>query len=80
VLADLADKTILLGVINLSDHAIEPVEVVADRVRRAFPFKDPGSLVIATDCGMKYLPREAAEGKMAAMAGAAAILREEIQG
>jgi 5-methyltetrahydropteroyltriglutamate--homocysteine methyltransferase len=80
VLSDLADKTILLGVINLSDHTVEPAEVVADRVRRAFPFKGPDSLVIATDCGMKYLPRESAEGKMRAMAQAAAILRAELNG
>src|SRR6266498_2009311 len=78
VLADLADKTILLGVIDLSDHAVEPVEVVAERVRRASPFKGPEKLVIATDCGMKYLPRESAEGKMRSMAGAAAVLRAEI--
>jgi len=80
VLADLADKTILLGVINLADHAVEPAEVVADRVRRAFPFKSPESLVIATDCGMKYLPHESAVGKMHAMARAAAILRAELTG
>ena len=80
VLADLADKTILLGVINLSDHEVEPAEVVAARVRRAFPYKKPDSLVIATDCGMKYLSRESAEGKMRAMSEAAAILRTELTG
>ena len=80
MLADLADKTILLGVIDLSDHSVEPAEVVANRVRRAFPFKGAGSLVIATDCGMKYLPRQSAEGKMRAMAQAAAMLRAEVAG
>jgi 5-methyltetrahydropteroyltriglutamate--homocysteine methyltransferase len=80
VLTDLSDKTILLGVIDLSDHTIEPADVVAARVRRAFPYKTPETLVIATDCGMKYLPRESAEGKMHAMSEAAQILRTELTG
>jgi 5-methyltetrahydropteroyltriglutamate--homocysteine methyltransferase len=78
VLADLADKTIILGVIDLSTPDVEPVEVVAARVRRAYPYRPPERLVLATDCGMKYLPRESAEGKMRAMAGAAALLRAEL--
>ncbi|GAA4703735.1 methionine synthase [Pseudonocardia yuanmonensis] len=78
VLADLADKTILLGVIDLSDHAVESVETVAARTRRAFDRLPPEQIVIATDCGMKYLPRDSAAGKMRAMAGAAALLREEL--
>jgi 5-methyltetrahydropteroyltriglutamate--homocysteine methyltransferase len=78
VLADLADKTIILGVIDLSTPVVESAEVVAARVRRAYPYRSPEQLVIATDCGMKYLPRDAAEGKMRAMAGAAALLRAEI--
>jgi 5-methyltetrahydropteroyltriglutamate--homocysteine methyltransferase len=78
VLADLAGKTIILGVIDLADHTVETAEVVAGRVRRAFDRVPPERLVIATDCGMKYLPRESAEGKMRAMAGAARILRAEL--
>ena len=78
VLSDLSEKTIILGVIDLSDHGIEPVEVVAGRVRRAFDRVPPDRLVIAPDCGMKYLPRASAEGKMRAMAGAAALLRAEM--
>ncbi|MGA8248214.1 MAG: hypothetical protein WB797_15020 [Nocardioides sp.] len=78
VLADLAGKTIILGVIDLSDHEVESAEVVADRVRRAFPYVAPERLTIATDCGMKYLPRPSAEGKMRAMSGAAAVLRAEL--
>jgi 5-methyltetrahydropteroyltriglutamate--homocysteine methyltransferase len=78
VLAELAGKHIILGVIDLSDHAVESAELVADRVRRAFPYASPDHLTIATDCGMKYLPRASAEGKMRAMAGAAAILRREL--
>ena len=78
VLADLADKHVILGVIDLSDHEVETAETVAGRVRRAFPFTSPDRITIATDCGMKYLPRTSAEGKMRAMAGAAALLRGEL--
>jgi 5-methyltetrahydropteroyltriglutamate--homocysteine methyltransferase len=78
VLADLADKTIILGVIDLSDATVENPEVVSDRVRRALPYADAKRLVVATDCGMKYLPRNSANGKMRAMAAAAAMLRSEI--
>ena len=78
VLKDLSEKTIILGVIDLSDDEIESAEVVADRVRRAFPYTSPDRITIATDCGMKYLPRASAEGKMRAMAGAASILRAEL--
>ncbi|HEX4815997.1 MAG TPA: hypothetical protein VFV66_24905 [Nonomuraea sp.] len=78
VLSDLKDKTVILGVIDLSTPDVEPVEVVAGRVRRAFERVPPERIVIATDCGMKYLPRESAEGKMRAMAGAARLLRAEL--
>ncbi|MEO3870805.1 hypothetical protein ABGB18_18500 [Nonomuraea sp. B12E4] len=78
VLSDLKDKTVILGVIDLSTPDVEPVEVVAGRVRRAFDRVPPERIVIATDCGMKYLPRESAEGKMRAMAGAARLLRGEL--
>jgi 5-methyltetrahydropteroyltriglutamate--homocysteine methyltransferase len=78
VLSDLAGKTIILGVIDLSDAEVETVEVVAARVRRAFDRVPPERIVIAPDCGMKYLPRTSAEGKMRAMAGAAALLRGEL--
>jgi 5-methyltetrahydropteroyltriglutamate--homocysteine methyltransferase len=78
VLKELSDKTIILGVIDLSDPEVEPAELVADRVRRAFPYVSPDRITIATDCGMKYLPRASAEGKMRAMAGAASILRAEL--
>ncbi len=78
VLADLADKTIILGVINLADPTVESGEIVAGRVRRAFDHTTPDMIVIGTDCGMKYLPRASAEGKMRAMAAAAKILRTEL--
>jgi 5-methyltetrahydropteroyltriglutamate--homocysteine methyltransferase len=78
VLADLSEKTVILGVIDLSTAEIESVEVVAGRVRRAFNHLPPEQLVIAPDCGMKYLPMAAAAGKMRAMAGAAHLLRAEL--
>jgi 5-methyltetrahydropteroyltriglutamate--homocysteine methyltransferase len=77
VLRSLAGKKILLGVINLADHAVEPEQLVADRVRRALDHIPAEDVVIATDCGMKYLPRESADGKMRAMVGAARLLRTE---
>ncbi|MDT7640516.1 MAG: 5-methyltetrahydropteroyltriglutamate--homocysteine methyltransferase, partial [Pseudonocardiales bacterium] len=78
VLADLSEKTVILGVIDLSTDEIESVEVVAGRVRRAFDHLPPEQLVIAPDCGMKYLPMAAAAGKMRAMVGAAHLLRAEL--
>jgi 5-methyltetrahydropteroyltriglutamate--homocysteine methyltransferase len=79
VLADLAGKTIILGVVDLSTPQVETADAVAARVRRAYPYLPPDRLVIAPDCGMTYLPREAAEGKMRAMAGAAALLRADLE-
>jgi len=78
VLGALEGKTIILGVIDLSDPAVETAEVVADRVRRALPYVSASRIVIAPDCGMKYIPRETANGKMAAMAAAATTLRAEL--
>jgi 5-methyltetrahydropteroyltriglutamate--homocysteine methyltransferase len=78
VLSDLTEKTIILGVIDLSDSAVEPPEVVADRARRALTFIDPRQIVLAPDCGMKYLPRESAFGKMRAMVAAAEKIRAEV--
>jgi 5-methyltetrahydropteroyltriglutamate--homocysteine methyltransferase len=78
ILEELRGKTILLGVIDLSDHSVESAETVAQRVRRALGHVEPDHVVIATDCGMKYLPRSSAEGKMRSMAEAARILRSEL--
>jgi 5-methyltetrahydropteroyltriglutamate--homocysteine methyltransferase len=77
VLSSLTGKTILLGVIDLSTPEVESAETVAQRVRRALPYIEPDQVVIAPDCGMKYLPWESAVGKMRAMVDAAAILRAE---
>ncbi|HXY42830.1 MAG TPA: hypothetical protein VEH29_01465 [Acidimicrobiales bacterium] len=78
VLSDLSDKTIILGVIDLSTPEVETPEVVADRVRRAFDRVPPERIVISTDCGMKYLPRSSAEGKMRSLGAAARMLRAEL--
>jgi len=78
VLSTLEGKTIVLGVIDLSDPAVETPEVVVERVRLALPYVPASRIVLAPDCGMKYIPRETADGKMAAMATAAAQLRAEL--
>jgi 5-methyltetrahydropteroyltriglutamate--homocysteine methyltransferase len=75
VLATLSDKTVMVGVVDLSDPEVEAVETVVARVRRALPHVDAERLVLAPDCGMKYLPRASADGKMRAMAEAAQVLR-----
>src|SRR5262244_4425261 len=77
VLADLDGKTISLGVLNLGDESVESAEEVAARVRRALPYVPAERVVLAPDCGMKYLPRDSAFGKLAAMTAAAALLRAE---
>ena len=79
VLEKLPSKTIILGVIDLSDMTVETPETVAARIRKALPFVLPERLVIAPDCGMKYLPREVAFGKMQAMAEGAKIVRTELR-
>jgi 5-methyltetrahydropteroyltriglutamate--homocysteine methyltransferase len=80
VLAKLNGKTIVLGVLDLSTHEVETPDIVAGRIRRALPYVAPEKLVIAPDCGLKYLPREVAFGKMKAMADGAAIVRAEHKG
>jgi 5-methyltetrahydropteroyltriglutamate--homocysteine methyltransferase len=80
VLRELPSKTIILGVIDLSDMTIETPQIVAERIRAAFAHVPPERIVVAPDCGMKYLPRDVAFGKMQAMAQGAAIVRREIEG
>jgi 5-methyltetrahydropteroyltriglutamate--homocysteine methyltransferase len=77
VLSELDGKTIILGVLNLGDETVEDAEQVAARVRRALPYVPAERVVLAPDCGMKYLPRDSALGKLAAMTAAAALLRSE---
>ena len=79
VLETLPDKTIILGVIDLDDMSIEDPETVAGRIRRALPHMDAKQIIVAPDCGMKYLPREVAFGKMQAMVAGAEIVRKELR-
>ncbi len=78
VLEHLRGKTIILGVLNLADHTVETPEIVAARIRRALPHVDADKIVVAPDCGLKYLPHDVAFGKMKAMADGAAIVRAEL--
>ena len=77
VLEELRGKSIMVGVLDLSDHTIETPEIVAHRIRRALPYVAPEQVIVAPDCGLKYLPRDVAFGKMKAMADGAAIVRAE---
>ncbi len=80
MLKQLPSKTIILGVIDLSDMTIETPQIVADRIRRALAHVPAERIVVAPDCGMKYLPRAVAYGKMQAMAEGAALVRRELNG
>ena len=80
VLKKLPGKTIIVGVLDLSKAEVETAEVVADRIRRALAHASPDKIVVAPDCGLKYLPRDAAFGKMKAMVAGARIVRSELQG
>jgi 5-methyltetrahydropteroyltriglutamate--homocysteine methyltransferase len=79
VLRQLPGKKILLGVIDLNDMAVETPDTVAARIRRALPYVEAADLIVAPDCGMKYLPREVAFGKMKAMVAGAALVRAELR-
>jgi 5-methyltetrahydropteroyltriglutamate--homocysteine methyltransferase len=78
VLKELARKKVMLGVLDLGDLTVETPETVADRIRRGLAFLSPEKLIPAPDCGMKYLPRDVAFGKLKALADGAAIVRREI--
>ena len=80
VLERLASKTIILGVLDLSDMTIESPRTVADRIRRALPHAGAERIVVAPDCGLKYLPRDVAYGKMCAMVEGARMVRRELGG
>jgi 5-methyltetrahydropteroyltriglutamate--homocysteine methyltransferase len=77
VVRDLKGKKLILGVIDLADMTVETPELVAARIRRALPYASPEDIIVAPDCGMKYLPRDVAFGKMKAMVAGAAIVRKE---
>ena len=78
ILKQLPSKTIILGVIDLDDPAVESAAAVASRIRAALKFAAPERLVIAPDCGMKYIARDVALGKLKAMVEGARIVRAEL--
>ncbi len=80
VLERLAGKQVLVGALDLSDTRVESPETVAERVRRALRYVAPENVILAPDCGMKYLSREVAFGKLQSLAAAARILRSEFAG
>ncbi len=80
VLAELSQKTILLGVLDLGSAEVETAAEVAARLRAGLAFVAPERLVAAPDCGMKYLPRQRAAAKLKAMVDGAAIVRRELAG
>jgi 5-methyltetrahydropteroyltriglutamate--homocysteine methyltransferase len=77
VLAKLEGKKIMVGCIDLNDMTVEVPEVVVARIKRALDHVEPENVILAPDCGMKYLPREVAFGKMKSMVAAAKALRAE---
>jgi 5-methyltetrahydropteroyltriglutamate--homocysteine methyltransferase len=80
ILETLPDKRIILGVLDLSTNEIETPEEVAARIRRALPHASADRIVVAPDCGLKYLARDVAYNKMVAMVEGAKIVRAELAG
>jgi 5-methyltetrahydropteroyltriglutamate--homocysteine methyltransferase len=77
VLGSLRDKRIMVGVIDLSQMSVETPQTVVERAKRALRHMQPQNMILAPDCGMKYLPREVADGKMKALVEGARLLRAE---
>jgi len=80
ILEKLPGKTIMVGVLDLSTPVIETPETVAARIRRALPHVSADRIIVAPDCGLKYLPRASAFGKMQAMVAGARLVRAELVG
>jgi len=78
VLAELSGKTIILGVIDLGDPAVETTDQVAQRIRAGLERVKPDRLILAPDCGMKYLPRDTALGKLQALSAGARAVRARL--
>ncbi len=77
-LASLPTKQIVLGVLDLQDFTVETPAIIAERVRRALPYVSPERIIVAPDCGLKYLPRDVAFAKIKAMVAGAALVRREL--
>jgi len=80
VLTTLAGKQVMVGCLDLNDPAIETPDTVVQRIKRALAYIRPEQVILAPDCGMKYLPRDVAFGKLTAMVAAARQLRAELGG
>ncbi len=80
LLREIPDKVIVLGVLDLGSGDVETPDAVAERIRRALAVVPPERLVVAPDCGMKYLPRERAFGKLEAMVAGTRLVRDELAG
>jgi 5-methyltetrahydropteroyltriglutamate--homocysteine methyltransferase len=80
VLGQLGGKQIMVGCLDLNDMTVETPEAVVARIKRALPYVPATNVILAPDCGMKYLPREVAFGKLRAMVEAARMLRAEYGG
>jgi 5-methyltetrahydropteroyltriglutamate--homocysteine methyltransferase len=80
ILAKLPGKKIMLGVLNLGSHEIETPETIATRIRRALHYVSAENIIVAPDCGLKYLPHDVAFGKLKSMVAGAGILRKEMAG
>src|SRR5262249_4476774 len=78
VLSKLTGKSVILGVLDLSTEVVETPDIVATRIRRSLPFISPDRILIAPDCGLKYLPRRVAFEKMRAMVEGTRIVRREL--
>jgi 5-methyltetrahydropteroyltriglutamate--homocysteine methyltransferase len=78
VLKELPEHKILVGVLDLASHEVESAETVAARIRKALVYRAAEDIVVAPDCGLKYLPREVAFGKMKAMVEGARVVRAEL--
>jgi 5-methyltetrahydropteroyltriglutamate--homocysteine methyltransferase len=76
VLQSLGNKQVMVGCIDLSDPQVESADTVVQRIERALPYIKPENVILAPDCGMKYLPRDTAVGKLRAMVQAAQVLRQ----
>jgi 5-methyltetrahydropteroyltriglutamate--homocysteine methyltransferase len=77
VLGTLRGKQIMVGCLDLNDMRVEIPETIVARIKRALPYVDAENVILAPDCGMKYLPREVAFGKLRAMTEAARSLRAQ---
>jgi 5-methyltetrahydropteroyltriglutamate--homocysteine methyltransferase len=79
VLTSLTGKKIMVGCIDLSDMTVETPQKVAERIKRSLPYVRKENVIVAPDCGMKYLPREVADAKLKAMVEGAKLLRAELR-